>query len=461
MKNATRYLSILIMAYLAVWMLRLGLTSQVGHDDVEHIHTAWLMNQGLAPFTDFFQKQSPVFWHLLRPLVALSGDSFATVLLLARGLMLLFLALTVAGATALARSLVSRSNRALICPALLLASPVLLYNLAVVRPDGVMVCLLMWGCVLLERFLRRGTGHGSLFASGTLFGLAGVVLLKAVPFVVLLAGLVLLFPPAGGSRGLRQAIPGLLVFCAGITTTVAPFLLWLLGSDQFEEFYFFNVVFNGELYRNPPPFDVPWSSRIFQVLATALKKEPWTLLVPPFALLLLSVRFNRLRFSPNLPALAIVLVLLCAGLVMLPLNRLPFYNYFLVPFVAGPLLAPWLWEQFAHLFEDARFSLTTKKRVLFDQPAVRLLGCVATALVLTHATNQFSRFPTSEAQVEKIAGVEKGRDDYKLPYLPVFEIDPHRIWDNVDRYRHTFRSLEDQGKVPEWAKELYSAEYAP
>ncbi len=38
-------------------------------DEVEHIHSSWLITQGLVPYRDFFQHHHPLLWYLLLPLV--------------------------------------------------------------------------------------------------------------------------------------------------------------------------------------------------------------------------------------------------------------------------------------------------------------------------------------------------------------------------------------------------------
>lgn len=38
-------------------------------DDVEHIHSAWLVFQGYVPYQDFFQHHNPLLWYLFAPVV--------------------------------------------------------------------------------------------------------------------------------------------------------------------------------------------------------------------------------------------------------------------------------------------------------------------------------------------------------------------------------------------------------
>ena len=38
-------------------------------DDVEHIHSAWLVFQGKIPYVDFFQHHNPLIWYIFAPMV--------------------------------------------------------------------------------------------------------------------------------------------------------------------------------------------------------------------------------------------------------------------------------------------------------------------------------------------------------------------------------------------------------
>ena len=38
-------------------------------DDVEHLHSAWLVFQGRVPYNDFFQHHNPLMWYLFAPVL--------------------------------------------------------------------------------------------------------------------------------------------------------------------------------------------------------------------------------------------------------------------------------------------------------------------------------------------------------------------------------------------------------
>ena len=135
MSRLQRISLVLVLVWLGALTLRLAFTARLGHDDIEHLHTAWLMLQGQQPFIDFFQKQSPLLWWLLLPLVSLAEGDLAIAVFLGRSLMALALAASVVAIWLLAREALRRKSMAPAALLLLGASPAVLYNLLVIRPD--------------------------------------------------------------------------------------------------------------------------------------------------------------------------------------------------------------------------------------------------------------------------------------------------------------------------------------
>ncbi len=48
-----------------------GIIVKANGDNVEHLHSAWLIWQGYLPYKDFFQHHNPLLWYLSAPFVAL------------------------------------------------------------------------------------------------------------------------------------------------------------------------------------------------------------------------------------------------------------------------------------------------------------------------------------------------------------------------------------------------------
>ena len=74
--NAKDFLSILsnIITYAVLfYIIAFGVwtifyTETANGDNVEHIHSTWLISQGKVPYRDFFQHHNPLVWYLFSPL---------------------------------------------------------------------------------------------------------------------------------------------------------------------------------------------------------------------------------------------------------------------------------------------------------------------------------------------------------------------------------------------------------
>lgn len=51
-----------------------GIIVKANGDNVEHLHSSWLIWQGYQPYKDFFQHHNPLLWYLSAPFVALMID---------------------------------------------------------------------------------------------------------------------------------------------------------------------------------------------------------------------------------------------------------------------------------------------------------------------------------------------------------------------------------------------------
>src|SRR6202521_5088871 len=104
------------------------------HDEIVHLHVAWLVSNGERPYVDFLEQHHPPAAYLLAPLAhALEGYPRALVFA-ARSLDLLVLGGTLLAFSAMARRLV-RDPRVAWPPLLLAGCFLFLRNSMEVRPD--------------------------------------------------------------------------------------------------------------------------------------------------------------------------------------------------------------------------------------------------------------------------------------------------------------------------------------
>ena len=147
------------------------------HDEVEHLHAAWLVAQGKIPFVDFFEHHQPILWYLLAPLTGIFEPAQAVIA--GRLIMLLFVAGTLILVLDMARRLTGRLDLALLSVMLLQGS----YGFAGVsleiRPD---VAQTFFMCLALDFFIIWTTSHafGHALLWGSALGCAIAILHKAI-----------------------------------------------------------------------------------------------------------------------------------------------------------------------------------------------------------------------------------------------------------------------------------------
>ncbi|MCK5058880.1 MAG: glycosyltransferase family 39 protein [Candidatus Aminicenantes bacterium] len=147
-ENYFKALYILIIV-LSLLILSISLNRFFGHDEFEHIHSAWYIEQGYTPYVDFFQSHHPLLWFLMVPFIKLAGHSVSAIIIL-RLFMLVFTGGIVIMVYRLAR-LATRSKEVALLAVVFLLSLVLFVEKGVeIRPD---VPQVFFGLLALYFFL--------------------------------------------------------------------------------------------------------------------------------------------------------------------------------------------------------------------------------------------------------------------------------------------------------------------
>ncbi len=168
-------------------MLLLNVPTQNG-DNVEHIHSAFLVSQGMVPYRDFFQHHNPLMWFIFAPVadffaynVTVSEVvSFISFLVFLKSLVYVYHIVNEFGGGKVAGVL------AYLC---LMVPSYKVYGLDF-RPDNYMVFCLMGGMYYYFRYLRDKKSNCLIFA-GVYFVLSFLFAQKALfpLFVIGLSGL--------------------------------------------------------------------------------------------------------------------------------------------------------------------------------------------------------------------------------------------------------------------------------
>lgn len=76
-KYVQRFLWLYMLVMLFVDAYIYGFVLKANGDNVEHLHTSWMVWMGFVPYKDFFQHHNPLTWYLSAPLTALLIDDFS------------------------------------------------------------------------------------------------------------------------------------------------------------------------------------------------------------------------------------------------------------------------------------------------------------------------------------------------------------------------------------------------
>lgn len=200
-----------------------GYHYQLDNDEVFHGNVLYQIANGARPYTSFFTIYTPVFHWLFVPVFFLTGATFTTFHLL-RVLMIMLFILRVT-LTALLVKRIFEPLTAYIFVILMLLDPFAVFSGMQIRPDNVMLSMVVAGFLLLSWALPLQ--HAKYyFVSGVFFGMAVITIIKSIPLVLVTSTLYGIWVIAkkdlpAGKVGRKQ----LGIFLWGIFLPIAAFLL--------------------------------------------------------------------------------------------------------------------------------------------------------------------------------------------------------------------------------------------
>lgn len=317
-------------------------------DEMEHLHSTYLLLRGAVPYRDFWQNHTPTLWFLFAPVMK-AWPVGASICYAARGVGLLGSILVYLTAVRLShesarrsagRSLPLRSAAAIAAvywgTSILAETPIfrtdvwmtwfaLLSALAAIRAERAFASTAPGGA-------RRRLGW--CFAAGAFFGVSLCFSTKLFPLVLALPLALLLRRTAtetfAGSR-LGRWFQGCAAFAIGIGLAILPLALYLRSNGADAEFYRWVVVFNRMRSGSARGFDTWWMPTLLAALAIVA---------------LLAVGTRRVgRSNSWTPRWMLLLAVGCALLVY-PLEAKDF-AYYLAPVLAlgAPFLVPETWAR--------------------------------------------------------------------------------------------------------------------
>lgn len=279
------------------------------HDEFEHIHSAWYIQQGDLPYRDFYQNHHPLFWLLLLPLLKIFGHSVFTIMT-CRGLMLLMVA-GIGFAVYKIATLATRSREVRLFALLLLMSMVVFVEKGLeVRPDVPQVLLGLWSFFYILLFFknRRLT---YLTLSGISASISFLFLQKAL-LLLLVYGLIFVYKLIRREMFVKEIL--LFLFC--FILPLLPFWIYLMSSGSWSDYVLTNWVLNA---RQLAPFS------LLRTLKDVFVENPLTWLLYMVCLWRFLVRREGCDDVRMLTAAGLLMVLFSFGI------RHPHQQYLIFP----------------------------------------------------------------------------------------------------------------------------------
>lgn len=234
------------------------------NDELEHLHASWLVSQGQKPFTDFVEQHNHLIWYMVSPFISAFNENILFSVVAMRVFDALLLLSSCIVFYKMCRFFYSKT----ICKWLvvLLCSNVIFVNSMIeFRPDPLMALFLFIGFYYWAKFFKQDLKWLDLALSGLCIGIAVCILQKALVFLVMMIGLiVLLFCGAPYWSFKRFHVFKILnVFFVSAALPIAIFLYWTHKNLNFADYWFWNFTFNHFFYLYADiPQHFPWYKKI-------------------------------------------------------------------------------------------------------------------------------------------------------------------------------------------------------
>lgn len=200
-----------------------GFNYQLDNDEVFHVNVLYQMAHGARPYTSFFTIYTPVFHWLLLPVFLLFGSTFTTFHVL-RALMICFFMVRVMLTAILVRR-IFEPFIAYLFVVLLLFDPFTVFSAMQIRPDNVMLLMVVAGFLLLQNALQtKRTKY--YFGSGVFFGIAVITIIKSVPLVMVACAIFCVYAMV------KRQVSQFFIFMWGLLLPIIAFVLIYAIRDE-------------------------------------------------------------------------------------------------------------------------------------------------------------------------------------------------------------------------------------
>lgn len=228
-------LQILVGIWASFWILY-NHSPKTG-DDIEHLHSSWLVYQGYVPYLDFFQHHNPFLWYLFAPLIGyFAYDIMVVDVVREISTLVMFLTLFVAAFTV--KKFIAHSWYAAVLVVASIFPSYVVFSGQDFRPDNYMICSFILGLYYFFSYLSSPKTK-DLIWSFLWMVISFLFMQKSVFFLVIYAFVViacLFIKTISVSDFVKACVIPLILLIL--------FFCWLAYHNMVERYWISNFIFN-------------------------------------------------------------------------------------------------------------------------------------------------------------------------------------------------------------------------
>jgi len=229
-------------------ILLLSLFRYFDKDELESVHTSWLMLNGFEIYIDFFQHHHPFFYHTISPLIDLFGENVSTLIYLRLVMFLLFLSIIyISGAIT---SLLFNDDKGVLWATLFFLTSLSMFSQSAleIRPDTLQTLFSLISIFLLLKNKSRPSLF-LLFLSALMVAMALLFLQKAVFVTFSIFSLQCYWM-------IRKEFnwKGIFLYWLFFFIALSPYYFFLLYHHKFTNYLFWNWTLNFHFSDSFSPF---------------------------------------------------------------------------------------------------------------------------------------------------------------------------------------------------------------
>lgn len=352
----------IIIAFLAMLILLSSLNRYYGHDEFEHVHSSWLIENGQAPYRDFFQNHNPLLWVTLLPFIKIFGHSIGSLVVLR--ILILFFTFGIAALVYRLAVFTTQSREVGLYSVIFLLSTVMFVKKGIeIRPDIPQVFFGLLSVYYLIRFLEKKTPYPYLALSGFTASISFLFLQKTAFLII--AFFLIFFLKAR----LKLFSPKhFIIFSGSFLVPILAFAGYLVSSESLQDYILTNWMMHIFHVHSFSPGNTLFSSLIMNTVF-------WILFILSYWAILITK-----RGSDELGVIAIIGAVLLLSTFLV---KHPYEQYFVFPVSLISIVNGYFVKD---LFSRYKYRRKTKTVVLL---AILIIPvAIVSAMILNSNQNQ-------------------------------------------------------------------------